>query len=201
MPEARQAGFTMIELMVTLAVVAIVVTMAVPSFQSVINGNRLAGTANEMIASLQLARTEAIRRNGRAGVCMSTGTNSGEDAACATANVDGWITFVDGNDDGAFDKDDDGDELLRVYRLEAPLVFGLSPGIGANTAMFRPDGFARDEDGGNGPGTGLLDAAIRFCIATNQPPENARDVLIDSGSRISVVRVNGGGACAAPADP
>lgn len=192
-------GFTMIELMVALAVAAIVVTMAVPSFQAMINGNRLTSAANEMIGSLQLARSEAIRRNGRAGVCMSTNTNSGEDATCATANVDGWITFVDANDDGDFDKA--GDTLLRVFLLDPPVVHGLSAGIGANTVMFRPDGLARDEDGGGGPGTGLLDATIRFCIPANQPRENARDVEIASGSRIASIRVDEDGLCPAPDDP
>ena len=199
MPATRQDGFTLIELMVTLAVAAIVVTMAVPSFQGVINSNRLAGAVNEMIASLQLARTEAIRRNGRAGVCLSTGSNTGEGATCATANVDGWTTFVDTNDDGDFDTGTD--TLLRTYQMDAPLVAGLSPGIGTNTVIFRPDGLARDEDGGGGAGTGLLDGTIRFCIATTRPPANARDIEIASGSRIASVTVNGGGACAAPADP
>lgn len=195
----KARGFTLIELLVTLAVAAIVVTMAVPSFQSMINGNRLTSAANEMIGSLQLARSEAIRRNGRAGVCLSTGTNSGEDATCAAANVDGWITFVDVNDDGDFDKA--GDTLLRVFLLDGPIVHGLSAGIGTNTVMFRPDGLARDEDGGGGPGSGLLDGTIRFCIVANQPRENARDVEIVSGSRIASVRTNGGGACPVPGNP
>ena len=192
-------GFTLIELLVTLAVAAIVVAMAVPSFQSVINGSRLTGAANEMIASLQMARMEAIRRNGRVGVCMSTATNTGDDATCATAAVDGWITFVDANDDGDFDKV--GDTLLRGSRLDAPVVFGLSTGIGANTVMFRPDGLARDEDGGSGPGTGLLDGNIRFCIAAPRPRENIRDIQIVSGSRVMSMPVDGGGACAAPGNP
>jgi len=189
----------MIELMVALAVAAIVAVFAVPGFQSVINGSRLAGATNELIASLQLARAEAIRRNGRAGVCMSTRTNAGTGATCASANVDGWITFVDANADGDFDSGTD--TLLRTYLLAPPLVHGLSPGIGTNTVMFRPDGLARDEDGGSGPGTGLLDGTIRLCIPTTRPPRNARDVQISSGSRIASVQVDGGGACAAPADP
>lgn len=199
MPRRGQGGFTLIELMVTLAVAAIVVAMAVPSFQSVLNGSRLAGATNEMITSLQLARAEAIRRNARAGVCMSADTNAGEGADCATASVDGWITFVDANDDGDFDTGTD--TLLRTTLLDGPLTYGLSPGIGANTVMFRPDGLARDEDGGGGAGTGLLDGTIRFCIATTQPANNARDVEIASGSRIASVQANGGGACPAPADP
>ncbi|MDQ2703148.1 MAG: GspH/FimT family pseudopilin [Pseudomonadota bacterium] len=190
-------GFTLIELLVTLAVAAIVVTMAVPSFQSMINGNRLTSAANEMIGSLQLARSEAMRRNARAGVCMSTGTNTGVDAACAVANVDGWITFVDVNDDGAYD-DDDNDVLLRTFRLDGPIVHGLSADVGTNTVMFRPDGLARDQDSGAGPGSGLLDGTIRFCVVASQPTENARDVEIASGSRIASVRSDEDGLCPAP---
>jgi type IV fimbrial biogenesis protein FimT len=199
MPTPRQGGFTLIELMVTLAVAAIVVTMAVPSFQSVINGSRLAGATNEMITSLQLARGEAIRRNARAGVCLSADTNTGEGAECATADVDGWIAFVDANDNGVFDSGTD--TLLRTTLLDGQVVAGLSAGIGSNTVMFRPDGLARDEDDGAGAGTGLLDGTIRFCIATTKPPNNARDIEIASGSRIASVQANGGGACPAPADP
>src|SRR5690606_24370806 len=56
-------GFTLIELLVTLAVASMLVVVAVPNFQAFVNSSRLAGAANEMIASLQLARAEAIRRN------------------------------------------------------------------------------------------------------------------------------------------
>ena len=66
-----QQGFTLIELMVTVAVLGIVIGFAVPGFQSVVNGNRLAGAANELIATMQVARMEAIRRNRRVAVCAS----------------------------------------------------------------------------------------------------------------------------------
>lgn len=203
MSKARARGFTVIELMVTLAVAAIVISMAVPSFQSVVNGNKLAAGANELMASLQAARMEAIRRGQRAGVCFSTKTNSGVDATCSNANVDGWIAFVDANGDGDFDKA--GDTLIRVSTLGAGVVVSANPALGGvvvgKPIIFRPDGLARDEPGGGGPGTGLLDAVVRLCIATTRPAANARDVEIASGSRVAITNFDGGGACAAPGNP
>lgn len=188
----KPSGFTLIELMVALAVAAIVIGMAVPSFQSVVNTNKLAGAVNEMVASLQLARMEAIRHNRRAAVCSSANANDGVDATCASADVDGWITFVDANGDGDFDKA--GDTLLRVSQLQTPVVLTASGAIG-NSVVFRSDGLARAS------ATDLLDGIISFCIATTRPADNARHLEIGSGSRISVSDHDGGGACDPPADP
>src|SRR3546814_15199613 len=58
-------GFTLIELLVAIAVMAIVLVAGVPGFQALVNGNRLAASSNEMIANLQTARMEAIRRTRR----------------------------------------------------------------------------------------------------------------------------------------
>ena len=67
-----QSGFTLVELMVTLGVLAILVTLATPSFTSVINSNRLSSQANELVADIQLARSEALRRNRTVRLCRST---------------------------------------------------------------------------------------------------------------------------------
>lgn len=66
-------GFTLIELMVTVAVMAILAAIAAPSMSELIDNRRAAGQAEELVASLQLARAEAIRRNARVTVCAGTG--------------------------------------------------------------------------------------------------------------------------------
>jgi len=93
----RSRGFTLIELMMTLAIAGILVTMAVPSFSEVIKNNRLITQENDFVTTLNLARSEAIRRSDRITVCKSS-----NQVSCSGAGgwEQGWIVFNDVNDDG-----------------------------------------------------------------------------------------------------
>lgn len=186
-PASRVAGFTLIELVVTIAVLAILVAIAAPSFQGLINSNRVTSSANEMVAALQFARSESMRRNVRTTLCQS-----GDGTSCSTGDTwPGWIVFAD------LDRDDvpDAGEVMRVGVVAAPLQLANSSNIASNRFSFRPDGMARSS------GTALLNAALRVCMKTNTPPENARDVEIGSGSRIRVASINATTACTTPANP
>lgn len=162
---AQERGFTVIELMVTLAVLAIVVGFAIPGFQSIINSNRLAGTSNEFIAALQTARIEAIRRGRRVVVCASANTNAGADADCATSGIDGWITFVDEDTDGELGA---GDTLLRNAGFDGTIQVS-----GPMLLDFRADGLARDDAGALVTGD-----HVRLRIDTTQPAKNVRCIDI-----------------------
>ncbi|QIT56614.1 prepilin-type N-terminal cleavage/methylation domain-containing protein [Aquisalimonas sp. 2447] len=59
----KRNGFTLIELMVTLAVAAILLTLGVPSFQYILQSNRVSTQTNELITGISGARSEAVRRN------------------------------------------------------------------------------------------------------------------------------------------
>ncbi len=76
MQAARQnSGFTLVELMVTVAILAILVAIGIPSFQSTLDKRRLTGAAEQLYADLQYARSEAIRQNKSVTVYFSeTGT-------------------------------------------------------------------------------------------------------------------------------
>lgn len=193
----HQRGFTLVELMVAVLVMAVVLAFAVPGFESVVNGGRLTGAANEMLASLQSARMEAIRRNRRTVLCLSRNANS-DNPTCApdnAADASGWITFVDLNRNGTYD--DGAAALLRTTTAHDAVRILASNGLpGKVRVVYRADGFAR----GNG-GVTLLAGSIDMCLPTRRPTENVRRITIGSGSRVSIERHDASGACAAPPDP
>lgn len=189
---AKRFGFTLIELMVAVAVMAILVAAAAPSFVSIFNGNRLTAISNELAASLQSARMEALRRGQRIVLC-----NSADGLACAAAGTaawTGWLVFADANSNGTREA---AETILRWDPIRAPLQLRASPAIsgGNSRVVFRPDGLAYSNGGL------LLQANLSPCIVTTTPGENIRDIGITFGSRVAVSRRNGAGTCVAPTNP
>jgi type IV fimbrial biogenesis protein FimT len=95
----RQQGFTLVELLITIVVVSILLATAVPSFMQAIKNNRVAGQANSLVVSTQMARTEAVKRGASTTICAANA-----DLDACSGNNDwstGWIVFSDLNRDGA----------------------------------------------------------------------------------------------------
>lgn len=86
----QPSGFTLTELMIVLAIMGIIGSMAVPSFSRSIKENRNEASSNALLTSLSLARTEAIRRAGTVTACPSA-----DGGTCSTDWATGWIVFVD----------------------------------------------------------------------------------------------------------
>jgi len=108
----KQSGFTLIELLVVLAIAVIVITTAIPSFQSFIQSNRISSTVHKFVSTLNLARSEAVKRGARVTVCKSSDART-----CNTSSSSGWesgwIVFVD--DDGSpGTRDTATEELIRA---------------------------------------------------------------------------------------
>lgn len=183
----RESGFTLIELVVALTVIAIMLVLAVPSFTTTINTNRLAALSNDVIASMQTARMEAIRRGVRVVACRSDNGTS----CSAGARWTGWIVFVDPDRNNAPNAAAD---ILRRDTVKPPLQLWTSSRISGDGSrvVFRPDGLAHADN------DDLVFAQLAACLPTNQPRENVRDISIAAGSRFNVSARNANRVCQAP---
>jgi len=101
-------GFTLIELMVTISVAAILLALAAPSFQSLMISNRITAQTNDLVSDLAFARSEAIKRGATVTVCFA---NSATSCGAGTDWTQGWMVFVDTGTAG----NATGDTILRLH--------------------------------------------------------------------------------------
>ena len=132
-----ERGLTLIELMVALTILGILGVLAVPSFNRVIQNNRMATQVNEMVGTLTVARSEAIKQGTSVTVCKSA-----DGSACAGSGTwtQGWIVFLDVGGDGAVDAGTD-----TILREHGALGGGNSlagNAAVANLVTFNSRGFA-----------------------------------------------------------
>lgn len=113
----RQNGFTLYELMFVLALSGIALSMAVPSFDAALKNNAIAIQTNNLIADINLARSEAIKRGVSVFICRSGNLNTATPTCGGNNNTwsEGWLVFASG--DANSDYDAGTDSLLRVTDL------------------------------------------------------------------------------------
>ncbi|MDO6461383.1 GspH/FimT family pseudopilin [Granulosicoccaceae sp. 1_MG-2023] len=111
MTRNRSTGFSLIELLVTLAVASILIAFGVPSFANLVAGGRQSDTYNELVSSIGLARSEAVKRASTITVC-----GYASDTQCAGDNdwSKGWLVFEDLDADGTVDS---GEDLLAQKEI------------------------------------------------------------------------------------
>jgi type IV fimbrial biogenesis protein FimT len=131
----RARGFTLIEMLMTIAIAAILLTIGIPSFRYVTNANRIAGELNGLLGDLQFARAEAIKEGRTVTVCVS---NDGANCANSTTWQSGWIVFSDPTNVGVVDA---GETILRVQAVfSGSDTFNASNNVSAIT--FNREGYA-----------------------------------------------------------
>lgn len=176
----------MLEMLMTLVVLAVLVGLGAPQMMPLVHGSRLPATSNEIVAALHLARAEAVRRNRPVVFCRSA-----DQASCSTGSEwPGWLLFVDTDADGALDT---GEDVVRSGLVEPGLVLRASSNISTRNdrLRFAPSGRAIADNE-----LTMLNATLRVCAATTQPAQNARDVTLAAGTRVATVPRSTGGDCA-----
>jgi type IV fimbrial biogenesis protein FimT len=132
---ARVSGFSVIELLVTLVLIAISVSLALPSLQQFSANNQVQAASNSIVSGLNMARFNAITTGEETTICPSADGQSCSDDSWSS----GWIVFADENANSAAD---DG-ELVRIVEIEGNI---LASGFG-NALTFDSDGTTlRDSD-------------------------------------------------------
>ena len=140
MDRSSHKGFTLVELMVTLTVASILVGLMVPNMRDFIRNNRLSGGVNDMLHSLQVARTEAIKRQNGNVVMCGTANPSAVDPAivCDYLTFNGWFVFQDIN--GNWQHDNGEPVIERHALLDASVT--VKTDANDRIVSFSPSGFA-----------------------------------------------------------
>jgi type IV fimbrial biogenesis protein FimT len=133
--QKSQRGFTLVELMVVIAIVAILLVVGVPSYKYVSNSYRISGEVNGLLGDAQFARSEAIKEGQQVILCTST---NGTTCAGVDTWQSGWIVCVDLNNDNLCD---DGEPVLRTQAAFVNTDTFVA-NVGTTTIIFNREGFA-----------------------------------------------------------
>ncbi|MDH0959816.1 GspH/FimT family pseudopilin [Pseudomonas chengduensis] len=156
-------GFTLVELMVTLAVLAIILSIAVPSFADLIRSNRAESQRATLVNSLNLARSEAIRRSALVRVNLINGTTW----------TGGWRVWVDANNDNTYQTN----EVIKEFPA---LTGGNTLTSTVSSIVFTSQGYL---SGGTPGGS----TTLQFRVGTGHCALE-RDIKINHLGRVSSER-------------
>jgi|GEM_PF-1227383 len=178
-------GFTLVELLVAVAMLAIVVSFAVPAYTDFVLRKRAASGVNDFLVDLSAARSEATRQRRNVVMCARGGAAEVCDETTQSANCtcdaqgqweNGWITFVDFNGDGALSAASI-DELLGVH-----------PALGRGVRFRESNG--GDAVAFNSRGA-LAGTVARFALCINDQPGTADDEDVLARARFVDVALTG----------
>jgi type IV fimbrial biogenesis protein FimT len=163
-----QRGYTMTELLVTISILGILGSVAVPGMENILLDNRRVSVTTDFVRALQLARSEAAARNQRVTVCASA-----NGTACSAQSYwsNGWIVFNDLNLNG---QPGGTDEMILMYALNNDSV-DIAPDEFTNSVTYRPNGRAMAAT--------VDDNSGEFVFCDRRGAEHARVVQIGSNGR------------------
>lgn len=171
-------GFALTELMATLSVSAVLLAVSVPVFNQTMVSNRLTAYANDMFATLTLARSEAIKRNRRVVLCKSSA--DGQTCAGMGGWEQGWIVFVDLDNDA----NRAASELI-VHKMPAlPSGYALNGNTSISSYVsYDPQGVTKLASGAFQAGTFTL------CPPAPAVSGHGRKIVLSASGRSRVSKI------------
>lgn len=189
-----QNGFTLYELLITVLVIGVVLTVGIPNFSEFTANSRITTTANDLHSSFQLARSEAARAKAPVTICASD--NAMADPPTCDANFNnGWIIFVDDDGDIVVDP---GEAVLRRHSAP-PSQLTITTNAGASYFGFAPTGLGRGDVGGNPAVQTAVICDDRGNVIAAGGSSAARFLVVTPIGRATVLRdvtqINAAGGC------
>lgn len=178
-----QAGFTLVELMITLAVAIIVLAVGIPMYGSIVANNRAIAQANLFITALNMAKSEAVTQGIPVTVCANDDAANVNAATlkCGNSNdwANGWFVFQDnGANTGVRDT---GEAIMQLW--QAPAVAG--------TNLVSTVGFINYTSRGENSG-----GATNFRLSQDDSKgSQTRCVYVNAGGQIRVAKIASAGTC------
>jgi len=155
-------GYTLIELMITVAVLATLCTISMPSLASLLSSTRARSTQNTLVTALNLARMAAVSRQSEITLCPSSDQNR-----CDTGLwwQHGWIVFEDLNHDGQHQSDE---PVLNITQTQTQMAIATT--VGREHVTYRPDGSASGTN-------------VTFTLCDRRGAKSATSVVINNAGR------------------
>ncbi len=174
-----QSGFTVLELMLVVAIAGLLLAVAVPAMGNFIRNGRITAAANDVMAALHFTRSEAIKRRMPVTLCTSADPLNALPVCDVSAFLTGWIAFVDLNQSGQRD----AGEVVLLQREPMNALITARSSLAQFQVTYLLNGFALDP---NASQLVLCDA--RGNVPTGGELSSARGILISVTGRAGVTR-------------
>ncbi|MDM0072861.1 GspH/FimT family protein [Variovorax sp. J2P1-59] len=166
-PAALSSGFSAVELLVEIAIAALLMALAMPSFGTLVSRYRLRHAADDLSAAIYLARAEALRRGGNVTLRGATapGCSDADDWSC------GWLVFEDADNDGVLAPDE-----KRIQVWPAPRGILVTPNFPRASTYLNMNRWGRFQN--------LSAFSFTFKSAVDRDDAAARVLCMSAGGRI-----------------
>lgn len=176
----KPSGFTLLELMVVLAIAGVLMAVGIPAMGDFIRNSRITAAANDVMAALHFTRSEAIKRRRPVTLCTSASAVTDVNPTCAASPfLTGWIAFVDTNQSGQRDA---GEQVLLQHE---PMNSAITARSSVNPfgVTYLNNGFALNPNAAQ-----LVLCDERGNVPSGGELSSARGILVSVTGRAAVTR-------------